>query len=69
MDQQLVALLQNTATTYARMLKKFRPCKPGDEFLEQNLLHGESDKVSSLAFILMLALRPVYGRHKVYTPL
>ena len=38
MDQQLVALLQNTATTYARMLKKFRPCKPGGEFLEQNLV-------------------------------
>lgn len=38
MNQQLVALLKNTATTYARMLKKFRPCKPGGEFLEQNLV-------------------------------
>lgn len=31
-------LAENTKNTYSEMLKKFRPCKPGSEFLEQNLI-------------------------------
>lgn len=37
-DDALRLVFEATATTYGRMLDHFRPCKPGNEFLEQNLV-------------------------------
>ena len=38
MSPDLESLLKGTAQRYMRMLTRFRPCKPGGEFLEQNLI-------------------------------
>ncbi len=38
MDNHIENLIQSLVETYSRMLEKFRPCKPGGEFLEQNLI-------------------------------
>ncbi len=38
MQSVVETLVNNTAENYSRMLKTFRPCKPGSEFLEQNLI-------------------------------
>lgn len=38
MDKDLLCIIERMATNYKRMLQEFRPCKPGGEFLEQNLV-------------------------------
>jgi hypothetical protein len=38
MDTQLKSIIENCANNYKRMLKSFRPCRPGGEFLEQNII-------------------------------
>ena len=38
MDSTVDTLIKNTVENYSRMLSNFRPCKPGSEFLEQNLI-------------------------------
>ncbi|KZY75188.1 hypothetical protein A3740_15800 [Oleiphilus sp. HI0068] len=38
MQERYHDLISAMAKTYNRMLKEFRPCKPGSEFLEQNLI-------------------------------
>lgn len=38
MDVEVDILIKNTVENYKRMLNQFRPCKPGKEFLEQNLI-------------------------------
>lgn len=38
MDSNIDELINSTAENYSRMLKHLRPCKPGSEFLEQNLI-------------------------------
>lgn len=36
--EYIQSIFENTGKTYQRMLTNFRPCKPGSEFLEQNLI-------------------------------
>lgn len=38
MDLEIQQLFINAALRYKGMLSKFRPCKPGSEFVEQNLI-------------------------------
>lgn len=37
-QRRIQVVFENMGRTYQRMLKRFRPCKPGSEFLEQNLV-------------------------------
>jgi hypothetical protein len=37
-DNDVIELVEKCAGNYARMLKLFSPCKPGSEFLEQNII-------------------------------
>lgn len=38
MDPAIDLLINNTTASYSKMLGRFRPCRPGSEFLEQNLI-------------------------------
>jgi hypothetical protein len=38
MDSTIDLLIRNTVANYSKMLSQFRPCRPGSEFLEQNLI-------------------------------